>query len=380
MIVLLKRCLLSIVILSNSISGGSTTRDYVDALGLHGVMFPEVNTECSLEVDWRREEVFMSSSSFNHSIFSTNQTIEGLVMCATNASSRTAVLTMSTDLAYLQKWKAWTMNKLCFCSRGGLSLLLFVGSISMPTERCSEGHSNHWIKAIALGTALEKLSLHYVLVVDTDIVFTPGATPSLLRCYETLSRNEDIIAGLDHYTVFLNAALLLVRRSSYSLALAKLWWRDRCGEKDQLVLWSSLFSLWNIDDPSIDYKNQLLNYTSRENQSHNNYSYMRARRVVVFELAEKAFPTNFQSKRSPSGRIMFRPNQIVRFPHLALFPYVEIDHNCVGLQYGRLPPFRHVSYKHRGARGNRPEDGFAAHTKKFPPSIMETTRNCTTKY
>ena len=67
-----------------------------------------------------------------------------------------------------------------------------------------------------------------------------------------------VAAGVCDYQVFVNTAVLLVRRTPWTGALLRTWWRDRCGHKDQITLWHAIFSLWMADEPGLKYAGELM--------------------------------------------------------------------------------------------------------------------------
>ena len=73
-------------------------------------------------------------------------------------------------------------------------------------------------------------------MLDTDAIFRKEsfARHGLASCYFGVMEDASasVAAGAEHYQVFVNAAVLLVRETPWTRALLRLWWRDRCGEKD----------------------------------------------------------------------------------------------------------------------------------------------------
>ena len=176
-----------------------TASSLVASLGL-GFSWPEVEVGCELRVDLGRRlaqistrdrgdfDVFGAAVGTAPSV----KAPEGApALCEyappaapgrrrVDASApRRAVLTIATDFAYLRAWELYLWNKVCYCSQHGLSVLLFVGTIPTghaPSEACSTGKaSDHWIKALAIATALEHGVADELLVLDTDAIFTRAA-------------------------------------------------------------------------------------------------------------------------------------------------------------------------------------------------------------
>ena len=43
----------------------------------------------------------------------------------------------------------------------------------------------------------------------------------------------------------MNGGLIFARKSQFTSQFFALWWRGRCGKKDQLPLWATLFASWS---------------------------------------------------------------------------------------------------------------------------------------
>jgi len=287
--------------------------------------------------------------------------------------TRRAALTIATDLGYVNDWALYLWNKLCFCARERLDLLLFLGtfpSARADSPRCARGEAgDHWIKAVAIRYALEAAGVEEVLVMDTDAIFRREsfARPGLLDCYFAAVRSSGASAGAgaEHYQVFVNAAVLLVRRTEWSAALLRLWWGDRCGDKDQLILWHALFTLWGLAEPRLGYEDgALLDYVSRNYSAGTTMHYKQARRVVVFEYVRRAWPALLRPGAA-AGVWHLRTDARLDFPDFALLPMAPFPKppSCAAAG-GDLPPFRAVpSAKHRPTTKHK---SFITHTKHRP--------------
>uniref|UniRef100_A0A7S3NMM0 Uncharacterized protein n=1 Tax=Aureoumbra lagunensis TaxID=44058 RepID=A0A7S3NMM0_9STRA len=379
--------------------GRCIEKDYVKELGLDTVHFPKIG-RCILNIELKERKLLATSENGQIAqIFPSTENDDSSwstpQLCVDQKPNRIAILTIASDLAYMRKYEAFAWNKICYSDRANLRFLLFLGIVpeaaNAPGPRCTKHQASmHWIKNIAMYTALfthnDNLSrsdtpLEEILVLDTDAIFTQPSFDhrSLLDCYRAVASDYHVsmFAGSEHYQVFLNAAVLYAKRTSWTRALLSLWWRDRCGEKDQLVLWSSLFRLWSLDEARLhNYHDQLLDYVERgsyrkkTNVTSKNATYMYARRVLTFEIARHAFPNNFMTTRSPSGRIMIKESDLLYFPHFIFFPLTKLKPNVYKdkpMCPSEVPPFRGVVHNQKRSNEHRVH-AFIFHTK-HPPNF-----------
>ena len=310
-----------------------------NATALGGAPWPAVELGCALEEDFGARTLHLVAASGRRETILGDGGGDGgaapgaaPLLCARrydDVGKRTALLTIATDAAYLRPWALYVWNKLCYCGRERVDFLLFLGDIDAsvaPSPRCALGRaSNHWIKAVAVHAALERAGVDEVLVLDTDAVVTRSSflRPGLLECYFAfLGAGVDVAAGTEHYQVFVNAAVLMVRRGDWARALLELWWADRCGDKDQLVLWHALFTLWSVDAPALAYDGRLLDYVSRNYSSGSLLTYKHARRVVVFDYVKTVWPQFLRRAAGARGAGLhhLREDLLLEFPHFLMFP------------------------------------------------------------
>ena len=355
-----------------------------NATALGGAPWPAVELGCALEEDFGARTLHLVAASGRRETILGDGGGDGgaapgaaPLLCARrydDVGKRTALLTIATDAAYLRPWALYVWNKLCYCGRERVDFLLFLGDIDAgvaPSPRCALGRaSNHWIKAVAVHAALERAGVDEVLVLDTDAVVTRSSflRPGLLECYFAfLGAGVDVAAGTEHYQVFVNAAVLMVRRGDWARALLELWWTDRCGDKDQLVLWHALFTLWSFDAPALAYDGRLLDYVSRNYSSGSLLTYKHARRVVVFDFVKAVWPQYLRKAAGARGAGLhhLREDLLLEFPHFLMFPMAPTAPRPGTCGGDALPAFRAVPAKGRpGPRGAGAP--FLTHTKHRP--------------
>ena len=128
-------------------------------------VWPEVATGCILRSDFVNRIVELETSTGETRIVLSKDANPATVipgppqLCALkndhdNDGKQRSVLTIATDLKYLRPWSHFLWNKLCYCKREGLDLLLFLGNVDTahaPNPKCLSGKAvNHWIKAVAI--------------------------------------------------------------------------------------------------------------------------------------------------------------------------------------------------------------------------------------
>ena len=350
-------------------------------------LWPEVATGCILRADFLNHIVELETSTGEtRTVLSKDANPATVIpgppqLCALKNDhdgdgKQRSVLTIATDLKYLRPWSHFLWNKLCYCKREGLDFLLFLGNVDTahaPNPKCLSGKAgNHWIKAVAIHAALSRAGQDEVLVLDTDAIFRKESFSrhGLASCYFGVMEDAhaSVAAGAEHYQVFVNAAVLLVRETPWTRALLRLWWRDRCGEKDQLILWHSLLTLWNKDS-NLNYDGELLAYTSRDYKNKSSTStYKHARRVVTFDYARQIRPAHFV--KSPVARAHpiyhLAADRLLDFPDFALLPQTALPSPKRCRAEAALPSLRsNAARRKKGARGAGPAS-FLAHTKNRP--------------
>ena len=205
-------------------------------------------------------------------------------LCRVNGEgdpTKAAILTLASDIGYLQKDLTALpafFNKMTYAEHSNTTLYLFLGSLDKRAIRerpglpwnspCSaqEENSNHFLKPIAFLSLLElaKPRHEWIFFMDADAWFNEGAfyrhdTKGMhIDSYFNLTSNPISLVGSQNrftwyleeksYTpIILNGGLLGLRNDEWSRQFSALWWRSRCGFKDQLGLWSILLAYWSSE-------------------------------------------------------------------------------------------------------------------------------------
>jgi len=195
--------------------------------------------------------------------------------------TKAAILTLASDLEYLQEdltaFPAF-LNKMTYAAHSNTTLFLFLGSLDRHDMKkrpglpwnspcaAEEKNSNHFLKPIAFLSLLERTDPRYewIFFMDADAWFNDGAFHRHsedglhIDSYFNLSTNPLSLVGSQNryswylgqekYTpIILNGGLLGLRNDKWSRHFSALWWRSRCGFKDQLGLWSILLAFWSSE-------------------------------------------------------------------------------------------------------------------------------------
>lgn len=205
-------------------------------------------------------------------------------LCRVNGEgdpTKTAILTLASDIRYLKRDLTALpsfLNKMTFAEKTNTTLFLFLGSLDkhviqkrpgLPwNSQCSaqEDNSNHFLKPIAFMSLLERTEPRHkrIFFMDADAWFNDGAfyrhdeEGMHIDSYFNLTSNPVSLVGSQNryslyleeksYTpIILNGGLLGLRNDEWSRQFSALWWRSRCGLKDQLGLWSILLAYWSSE-------------------------------------------------------------------------------------------------------------------------------------
>ena len=253
-------------------------------------------------------------------------------LCRVNGEgdpTKAAILTLASDIGYLQKDLTALpafLNKMTYAEHSNTTLFLFLGSLDkhaiqerpgLPwNNKCSahEDNSNHFLKPIAFLSLLELATPRHewIFFMDADAWFNEGAfyrhnkEGMHIDSYFNLSTNPISLVGSQNrftwyleeksYTpIILNGGLLGLRNDEWSRRFSALWWRSRCGFKDQLGLWSILMAYWSSEVDRIR--------RSRKNRAHEEFS------NFVFEFDKSAFD-NYTNTHYVYQHLMHNANKI----------------------------------------------------------------------
>jgi len=263
----------------------------------------EFSTKCSMSVDadsktWNMKteefgELTMSNFKFSHTNGSTigdtppkpmicevETGAEGVgpgIFISTNGAS---YLNMKMSKGQKQfkenKWTHWDvmMNKVCWAKRHKVKLFVWIGSVSkditkkdLDAHKCTEtgNPGNHYFIPLGLHGVLEdRKDVTYLVDMDLSDAFFPVkySNVNLLDTYLT-EENGDFITGAHALTkggarCWINGAIIGFKNTDWTLRLLDKWFKNRCGPKNQLGLWSSLLQLFKEEDPSFTYSEKVL--------------------------------------------------------------------------------------------------------------------------
>ena len=181
-------------------------------------------------------------------------------------ATKTVVLAMADSTKYLEtrgNWEAF-LNKAAYCRKTKRALYLWLGVPSSdildarhaaPWATCRdrrEGNTLNGVKTLGfLALFHQQNPPDSVLYVDADAWFSDVAftndqvTP---EAYLALSSGAELLGNQNRIggpKIPMNGGLVFARRSRFTSQFFALWWRGRCGKKDQLPLWATLFAAWS---------------------------------------------------------------------------------------------------------------------------------------
>ncbi|KAJ8611136.1 hypothetical protein CTAYLR_003541 [Chrysophaeum taylorii] len=181
---------------------------------------------------------------------------------APRTPSRHSMLSFATSASYLaqsQRKKITLLSALASRARWandyGMPYFIWIGTLNSrpPKESmawCNEKgkESGHVIKVLALLAMLElrvaeRRRFDVVMYADMDTM--PVRRDVALDAYLSLAPEANVIASSNpRNAIIMNSGVFFLRNTRWSRHFLEGWWHRRCGYKDQLSLWSTLFSLW----------------------------------------------------------------------------------------------------------------------------------------
>mmetsp|Transcript_22597 Transcript_22597/g.72713 ORF Transcript_22597/g.72713 Transcript_22597/m.72713 type:complete len:455 (+) Transcript_22597:126-1490(+) len=127
-------------------------------------------------------------------------------------------------------------------------------------------NSNHYNKVIASRVVMDHPGVSAVYYLDLDAYYTIDAMAHPLKFRETYDKRVyDLeLAGLSNVPFWcVKGARFFARDVQWTRDVLDMWLDLRCGFKDQWSLWHTLLLTAKKHD-CLDYRNQLMNYTSVE--------------------------------------------------------------------------------------------------------------------
>ena len=261
---------------------------------------------------------------------------------------KTAVLAMVDSTWYLElrgNWEAF-LNKAAYCRHSKRAFYLWLGvpppevlnkRTEAPWAHCKDrraGNTLNGVKTLAFLALFDgENSPASVLYVDADAWFSDVAftrddvTPEayLALADAEILGNQNRIGGPK---IPMNGGLVFARRSQFTREFFALWWWGRCGKKDQLPLWATLFASWSAaSDGAYDFDGALFDrYALAHNKRgalhvlQRDFSQIRAKAGLAGPFDGGAFKM--------SGRLH---ETALALPHLLLLPSAPV---------GSLPALR----------------------------------------
>lgn len=187
-----------------------------------------------------------------------------------------------------------------------------------------------------------------------------------LHAYLNLDPEADIVASSNpRQAIIMNSGVLFVRNTAWSHSFLESWWQRRCGYKDQLSLWATLFAEWGKRVPQFAMRPELFhNYTIA--RTHALHTLVQIRRASWPALRDERWPCEGRcADVLTASDCLIEP---LSLPNVLLLPVAPFAN-----KYGRmLPPLQGVGsyglFCH-GACGN------LSHLKESPVGCFRVIRN-----
>ncbi|CAK0816920.1 unnamed protein product [Prorocentrum cordatum] len=229
-----------------------------------------------------------------------------------------ALFTVTSGASYT--FKGWTgfINKYCWAKHHRVHLYLWLGEVDRSflenkTEDalpCSnhEPVSNHYFRPLGMRAVLEEKKPSWILNLDLQDAWFP-AQHFLSNHLPRFLREDvgDLVNGKVHgqSQVFMNGAVIAFKNTAWAKYFLLQWFKNRCGRKDQLSLWHSLFTEWKKEIPSLEWDvKKLLKYDTAM--------------LYVPKVAERylGWKNGFNSEELHLPHVTIMPN-VARSPNVA---------------------------------------------------------------
>lgn len=229
-----------------------------------------------------------------------------------------ALFTVTSGANYT--FKGWTglINKYCWAKRHRVHLYLWLGEVDRSfleskTEDalpCSnhEPVSNHYFRPLGMRAILEEKQPNWIVNLDLQDAWFP-AQHFLSNHFPRFLREGvgDLVNGKVHgqSQVFMNGAVIAFKNTAWAKYFLLRWFKNRCGRKDQLSLWHSLFTEWKKEIPSLQWDvKKLLKYDTAM--------------LYVPKVAEKylGWKNGFNSEELHLPHVTIMPN-VAPFPNVS---------------------------------------------------------------
>lgn len=189
------------------------------------------------------------------------------------------IFTQATSTKYIfhndeeEVWPGFA-NKLCYARKHGYRFFMWFGNLPNATLETLKNNRDadalpcqdtkkltiHYLRSIGMAAVMRNNPLMPWLV-QMDIQDQIVAPMHFDKAFDQNflhPSNTDIVAAAPHYGVFLNAGAIAFKNSEWSRDFMMKWFKNRCGGKDQLSLWHSLFTEWVKEGHDFKYEPALL--------------------------------------------------------------------------------------------------------------------------
>jgi len=269
--------LLCLTAISSSIRLLKTNNDWTNAL-THKVF----STNCTMTVNAAKREIYLQTAEGPMTMTEGGIIKDGInigpappraLICEavdTHAKNGSiAILDTATSTTYLyhggeNQWSGF-INKHCYAKLHNKGHFLWIGEVtSEATELllkkdqdavpCKDGTpSNHYFRPLALQAILEaKPHVGRIINMDLD-VWIPAAHWNDDLETQFFAESEDVITGQSSGPRLVSGACVGFKNSLVGKQVLAGWFKNRCGRKDQIALWNSLFQAFQREDPNFKF-------------------------------------------------------------------------------------------------------------------------------
>jgi len=190
-----------------------------------------------------------------------------------------AILDTATSASYLyhggeEQWNGF-VNKHCYAKLHNKGHFLWIGEATAEVTEllqtrdpdavpCGDGApSNHYLRPLALQAILNgKPNVGRIINMDLD-VWVPFRNWHQDIEAEFFADPADVITGQSSGPRLVSGACVGFKNSVVGKEVLAGWFRNRCGRKDQIALWNSLYQAFAKEDPTFKYdQGKLSSYKS----------------------------------------------------------------------------------------------------------------------
>jgi hypothetical protein len=167
------------------------------------------------------------------------------------------------------------MNKHCWAKNNGYQYYLWFGEPDgvfpkrdADAAPCDDGKpGNHYFIIAGMHQILKEKPNSWFLSMDiSDTFFTEAMAHRGDLLPKFLDDNYDFIGGATNggTNIFINGGIVAYRKSKWATDFAAEWFKNRCGEMNQIAMWNALFRIWKRDhNPDFNWDKHRMSYYSR---------------------------------------------------------------------------------------------------------------------